>query len=120
MPEIINNMNITALKNLAKSNHAQIVYHRAKEINIRLFENDSDLSNVQIYYLYFLELYSMLYMDLQMQEELISEDVINDELRCEAYLLYKKVNKKQKVNSQKKPVHTGGAGSLIFKRGKGK
>jgi hypothetical protein len=111
-------MNIIALKTLAKSTHAQILYHRAKDINIRLFNNDSDLSNVQIFYLYFLELYSMLYTDLQMQEEFISEDVINDELRCEAYLLYKKVNKKQKVTSQHLSTHTGGAGSLIFKRGK--
>jgi len=113
-------MNISALKNLAKSTHAQILYHRAKELNIRLFNNDSDLTNVQIFFLYFLELYSSLYTDLQMQEEFISEDVIDDELRCEAYLLYKKVNRKQKVQSQHLPVHTGGAGSLIFKRGKGK
>jgi len=111
-------MNHTALKNLARTIYAQILYHRAKELNIRLFENDSDLSNVQIFFLYYLELYSSLYTDLQMQEEYLNEDVINDELRCEAYLLFKKVNRKQKTNSQHLPVHTGGAGSIIFKRGK--
>jgi len=113
-------MNISALRNLAKSTNAQIYYHRAKELNIRLFNNDSDLSNIQIFYLYFLELYSSLYTDLHMQEEYINEDVIDDELRVEAYLLFKKVNRKQKTASKNLPTHTGGAGSLIFKRGKGK
>jgi len=114
-------MNIKALKNLVKTTHAQILYHRAKELNIRLFDNDSDLSNVQIFYLYFLELYSMLYSDLQMQEEYLSEEVIDDELRCEAYLLYKKINRKQKKqNTQHLPTPTGGADSLIFRRKTGK
>ena len=46
------------------------------------------------------------------------KDVINDELRVEAYLLYKKVNKNKKIDSKRIPTNTGGAGSLIFKRGK--
>jgi len=111
-------MNINALQNLAKSNNAQIIYHRAKDLGtLRLFNNDSDLSQIQIMYLYYLELYSMLYMDLQMQEEYISEDIINDDLRCEAYLLYRRINKNKKQKSNTKSmIDNAGTDSLIFKR----
>jgi len=113
-------MNINILQNLAKSNNAQIIYHRAKEINLHLFNNDRDLSQIQIMYLYYLELYSMLFQDLQMNEPYISEQVIEDNLRVEAYLLWRRINRKNKKNSQHLPTHTGGVGSLIFKRGKDK
>jgi len=108
------------LQNLAKSNPWQILYHRAKEINIRLFNNETDFSNVQITFLYYLELFSMLYQDLHMEEEYLSEQVIDDPLRCEAYLLYRRINKKTKKNkSNKKPIiDNAGEGSLIFTRGK--
>jgi hypothetical protein len=114
-------MSLKALQVLARNNNSQLLYRNAKELGtLRLFNNDTDLSQIQITYLYYLSLYEMLYTDLQMQEEYLSEEVINDELRCEAYLLFKKVNRKKKTNSQHLPTHTGGAGSLIFKRGKGK
>jgi len=114
-------MYIESLQKLARSNMAQIIYHRVKEIgSLQLFENNKDLSYLQVLYLYYCELYASLYSDLSMGEEFISSEIINDNLRVEAYLLFKKVNRKQKANSQHLPTHTGGAGSLIFKRGKGK
>lgn len=112
-------MNIDSLQNLAKSNEAQITYHRAKELSsLQLFENNKDLSRIQILYLYYLELYSMLYQDLQMQEEYLTEEIIHDSLRCEAYLLYRKIykNNKNKKSSTKTAIDNAGQGTLIFKR----
>lgn len=88
-------MNYKLLKKLARSNKWQILYNRAKELGtLRLFKNDIDLTKIQIWILYFLEMYASLYTDLAMNEEYINEDVIEDDLRCEAYLLYRKVKNK--------------------------
>ena len=91
-------MNYKLLKKLARSNKWQVLYNRAKELGtLRLFKNDMDLTKIQIWILYFLEMYSSLYTDLAMDEEYINEEVIEDDLRCEAYLLYRKEkSKKQK------------------------
>ena len=112
-------MNFEILQKLARSNEHQILFNRIKEIgSLKFFYNDSDLSRLQIYYLYFLEMYSMLYNDLNSGEEFITEEIIEDSIRVEAYLLFRKENKNKKVNSQHIP--SGGAGSIIFKRGKRK
>ena len=110
-----------ALQTLARSNNAQIMYHRAKELGtLRLFNNDTDLSQIQITYLYYLELFSMLYTDLQMEEPYISEQIIEDPIRVEAYLLYRRINRKNKnqKSNTKGVIDTAGQGSLIFKRKK--
>ena len=81
------------LRKLARTPRWQIVYNRGKEINLNLFENTSDFSQIQIMFLNYLEHISSLYLDLAMGEELLSEEVINDWIRADAYLLYKR-NKK--------------------------
>ena len=94
-------MNYKLLKKLARSNKWQVLYNRAKELGtLRLFKNDIDLTKIQIWTLYFLEMYSSLYTDLAMNEDFISEDVIEDDLRTEAYLLYRK-EKSKKENKNK-------------------
>ena len=107
------------LQNLARSNTAQLIYRHAKELSgIRLFNNDTDLSHIQVLYLYYLSLYESLYTDLAMQEPYLTEEVINDNLRVEAYLLYKKVNRKNKKQNTntKDVIDNVGNGSLIFRR----
>lgn len=107
------------LQNLCKSNEHQIYYHRVKEIgSLRLFDNDRDLSKLQIMYLYYLELFSVLFQDLNMQEQYISEEVINDPIRREAYLLYRK-EKRNKNTDDDKGKHidsSHGDGSIIFRK----
>ena len=111
-------MNFKALKKLARSNRWQILYQRAKEIGtLKLFNNDSDLASDQIWMLYFLEMFSGLYLDLAMKEENISEEVIQDDIRSEAYLLWKKEKKDKKSptdNTIKKNL--SGIPSIQFKR----
>ncbi len=112
-------MNLVALKKIAKSDSWQILYHRAKEIGtLKLFRNASDLSGVQIFFLYLLEMYTILYQDLSEGRDYISEDVINDDIRTEAYLLLRKElrDKKQNKNSKKREVKsTGDNPSVIFR-----
>jgi len=94
-------MNYKLLKKLTRSNRWQILYNRAKELGtLRLFKNDIDLTKIQIWTLYFLEMYASLYTDLAMNEDFINEDVIEDDLRTEAYLLYRKEKSKKDKNKK--------------------
>ena len=88
------------IRNLAKSYYYQFLYTRAKDLtNITFFENTSDFSNLQIMFLQWLEVYKVLYLDLAHKETYITEDVIKDNIRTDAYLLYKS---KYKNNEDKK------------------
>lgn len=114
-------MNFKALKILARSNRWQILYQRAKEIGtLKLFNNDSDLASDQIWMLFFLEMFSGLYLDLAMKEKNISEEVIKDDLRVEAYLLWKKEKKDKKSGEGSTDTITNknlsGIPSVVFKR----
>jgi len=116
-------MYIKILEKLARSDKYQIIYNRAKEINgLQLFDNVTNQSHLQIMFLHFLSLYSMLYQDLNSGEDFISEEVIEDSIRTEAYLLLRKELKDKKKSSKttKQSIDTANEfGSLIFrKRGK--
>lgn len=112
-------MNITALQKIAKSDKWQITYNRAKELGtLKLFHNDSDLSGVQIFFLYLLQMYNVLYQDLAEGRDYITEAVIKDDIRTEAYLLLRKeiMRKNKKENVSKRKVNTSGnADSVIFR-----
>ena len=109
-------MNLELLQKIARSGEHQTLFNRTKEIgSLRLFRNSSDLSSVQNYYLYFLELYSMLYNDLSSKAEFLTEEVIQDTLRVEAYLLIRKEKKESSTNHRTSDIKSG-EGSLIFRR----
>jgi len=112
-------MNITALKKIAKSDQWQILYNRAKEIGtLKLFDNDSDLSGIQINFLYLLQMYNVLYQDLAEDRDYISQEVIEDDIRTEAYLLLRQELRKKKDNKNysKKEVSTSkDTHSVIFR-----
>lgn len=115
-------MYIDTLQKLARSNEWQLIYRHSKEIgSFRLFKNDSDLSKIQITFLYFLSLYNMLYQDLNEKADYLTEEIIKDTLRVEAYLLLRKElkQKKNKSPKQKNVVDSNlGEGSLIFNKRK--
>ncbi len=112
-------MNVTALKKIAKSDQWQILYNRAKEIGtLKLFDNGSDLSGIQINFLYLLQMYNVLYQDLAEKRDYISEEVIADDIRTEAYLLLRQeiINQKDKKNNSKKEISTSkNDHSVIFR-----
>jgi len=95
-------MNIeTAIRNLAKSTCYQNLYNSAKDANsIQMFINVTNYSGVQSLFLYWLRIYSSLYEDLANKESVyLTENVINDSLRCDAYLYYRR--KKQEIEIKK-------------------
>lgn len=115
-------MNFKIIRKITRSSEWQLLYNRAKELGtLRLFKNDIDLTKVQLWFLHFLEVYSSLYMDLAMKEKYISEDVIQDDLRTEAYLLYKKEKKPEEEKNRytgknKKRVPAGDIPKVEFVR----
>lgn len=89
------------LRKLAQSYKYQILYSRAKDLGtLKLFRNDSDLTSIQIRFLYWLEIYSSLYSDLASDKDFIDEDIIKDNLRCEAYLLLREIERKKSMKEQ--------------------
>lgn len=114
-------MNHEALQILARSVEWQSIYARAKDIgNLQLFNNNKEFTKAQIWMLYYLEVYYSLYSDLNMGEDWISEEVIKDTLRTEAYLLMKNEERKKRNKSSnkddKKSMETssGGLPSIKF------
>lgn len=99
------------LRKLAKSTYFQNLYNSSKENSgINLFQNNYNLSGLQVRFLYWLKVYDMLYTELQTYEnDLLTEKVINDIMRCDAYLLlrskkneaeWKNYRKDEKVRKQ--------------------
>jgi len=109
-------MNFLVLQKLARSNYAQLLYARAKELNLKFFQNDSDLSVLQINYLYYLEIYHSVYQDLYMKEPNISQAIIEDDLRLEAYLVWKAENRNKPKKPQEKRTIFNSDDSVVFKR----
>ena len=82
-----------ALRTLAKSSYYQSLWITAKETGISLFENDKNFSGLQVRFLYWIRIYAKLYEELSTHEdELLTEKVINNDYRCDCYLIYR--NKK--------------------------
>ena len=110
-------MNLEILRKLAKSIKFQTVYRRAKESQmVKIFSNNFDLSKIQEWFLYYLEVYNMLYQDLANKEPYISEEVINNDIRCDAYLFMKSKKKDTKDSKKKETTTSTRIPSVIFKR----
>ena len=92
-------MNIEAyLRKLACTSYYQLLYRNAKDIHIPMFDNKKDLSGIQLIFLYWLNLYSQLY-EILGTDEFLSEKIIEDSIRLDAYLYLKK-NEKEKERKE--------------------
>lgn len=116
-------MNHRILRKVARSTKWQLLYNKAKELagSIKLFNNVLDLTKEQIWLLYYCELYSSLYTDIATNESYISEDVIVDDLRTDAYVLYRNEKRKKEFknrldNKNQESKSTGGIPRVIFRR----
>lgn len=80
------------IRKLARSNYWQTIYNANKEnVNIQLFDNKSNLSGPQLVFLQWLQTYYSLYTDLaQKESQLLTEEVIEDDERTNAYLAYRR------------------------------
>lgn len=79
------------LNDLAKSNKYQTLYMLMKESGISFFENDTDFTIYQIYFINILALYYSIYHDIAM--DYVAEEVIDDKIYVDAYIYYKRRNK---------------------------
>ena len=103
------------IRKLARSSYWQNLYRASKtNSGIHLFENIQNFSGLQILCLYWLDIYSLLYEELTNKEwKYLSEDVINDDIRCDAFLYYrsleiKKIIKKNKLEQEKNQIKNKG------------
>ena len=82
------------LRRLAKDSYYQNIYNAFKSgSHIQIFENVSNFSGIQVRFLYWLSVYSMLFEEiLKHEDKLLNEEVIDDDDRMDAYLVYR--NKK--------------------------
>jgi len=101
------------LRYLARSSKYQFLYRLTKESNISLF-NNKDLTDLQILFLEWLEVYYVLNTDIIKKEQYITSEVVNDDLRTDAYILYKQKNKS--VNDNKSQIDTNSTlPTVLFK-----
>ena len=107
------------LRRLARSNKWQIIYARAKETSgIKLFNNESDFSKIQTVFLQWLEIYHSLEVDLAMKEPFITREIIEKDLRCDAYLLWRHLKKRDfdKNKDKEQPIdNLSGIPTIRFK-----
>lgn len=96
------------LRKLARSFRYQHLYSSAKNLSsISIFDNTSDFSQLQLELLYWISLYNRLYQDLAMGEQYLTEDVINDDLLCDCYLIWEeRVKRKEQLEKIKNPEST--------------
>jgi len=92
------------IRKLARSSYWQNIYRASKESNgIILFENSSNLSGLQNLFLYWLKIYSLLYDELASKEwENLDTEVIKSDIRCDAFLAYRKRELDRKLQQYKK------------------
>ena len=105
------------LRNLAKSDYYQSLFSLGKELHtINIFSNNIDFSEIQMMFLKYLSMYSVLYLDIALGD--IDDRVLENEVYEDSYLMYKnkKDKEKNKPNKiQKPPSSPLGVNRWIFK-----
>ncbi len=114
--------NVKIIRRLARNSKWQMFYRRIKDSNgFSLFNNATDLSDVQSLFLQWLEIYYNLYQDVAMKRRFIDEEVINDDIRTDAYLLIRDEVIAQEMdissNDKKKKQKVPTGHSVIFRKG---
>lgn len=102
------------LRNLAKTDYWQLIYRSSLESsNVQLFENVTNLSGIQIRFIYWNSVYKLLNDELANREDTrLTQAVIDNDYRADAYLIYRnKKNdfllKKYKREEQETQLKTG-------------
>jgi hypothetical protein len=105
------------LRILARSPRWQILYARSKEVSgIKLFANEYDFTPLQLVFLQWLETYHSLEIDLATNQNGLIRDVLDDEIRTDAYLYCRsRKDKKEEKSEGSIPSHIP---SVVFRKGK--
>lgn len=103
------------IRQLAKSNHWQALYQSAEKLNLRLFENNINLTDLQLEFIGFLSFYASLYMDVAMGD--VDESVFDNEIWEDAYVYYRNKSHREREDITKKNMKDEKKQfSWIFKR----
>lgn len=90
------------LRKLAKSSKYQLLYTQAKETHIKVFENDTNLTDVQLRFISFLMFYSSLFSDYSMGE--VDYIVFDNIIYEDAYNYYRIKCRDKKMKSTNNTV----------------
>jgi hypothetical protein len=92
------------IRKLAKSYYWQTLYNSSKDISsVSLFENSSNFSGLQMLFLYWLQVYSILYDELSQKKwKHLDESVIDNNIRCDAFLFWRKKQNEAEVDKYKR------------------
>ena len=91
------------IRKLARSTYYQNLYGTAKEIGqLQLFENKSNFSGLQVLFLYWVQVYSMLYTELAEKKwKYLDEKVIDNDDRCDAFLYFRRQEQEKELHKYK-------------------
>ena len=94
---------IEIVRKLARSSYWQNIYVSSKDIgSIRLFDNQTNFSGLQSLFLYWLKVYDLLYTELSQKEwKYLDEEVIESDVRCDAFLFWRSLEKEKELNKYK-------------------
>lgn len=91
------------IREFVRSPRWMTLYARAKDLNISLFDNASDLSDIQIVVLQWSEIYYYLYNEKASGAERLTDAVLDNQLLTDAWLEYdKEVLKKARFSKKDK------------------
>lgn len=90
------------IRKLAKSTRYQNLFSTAKDLkNIKIFDNEIDLTKIQNIFLSYLYFYDSLYRELENNK--ISKHLMDEELYEDSYVLYRREKNKQKESKEDNP-----------------
>lgn len=95
---------IEEIRKLARSTYYQNIYSSSKELgSIHIFENIYNFSGIQVLFLFWLEVYSNLYSELSQKKwKYLDEKVIENDIRCDAFLYWRKQQNDIEIDKQKR------------------
>ena len=94
---------IEMIRKLARSSYWQSIFTASKEVgSLRIFDNDGNYSGLQSTFLYWLRVYDLLYSELSQKEwKYLDEKVIENDIRCDAFLYWRGQNREAELNKNK-------------------
>lgn len=72
---------------------------------MEIFDNKKELSKIQLVFLQWIRIYKNLYEELYLKEEGLTEEMVEDDVFCDAYLYWRKIkrNQKKEEDEEQKP-----------------
>lgn len=91
------------IRQMSRSFYWQKLYHATQNCSgIYLFLNQNNFSGIQVLFMYWLQIYDLLYTEMQSKEWFnLDEKVLEDNIRCDAFLYWRKKEIEKKIMENK-------------------